>query len=42
LPKLENVRFEAVDMSQMMLGGSSAPVEIKLFWQGLGQAQGDR
>jgi len=35
LPKLENVRFEAVDMSQMMLGGSSAPVEIKLFGRDL-------
>jgi len=35
LPKLENVRFEAVDMSQMMMGGSSAPVEIKLFGKDL-------
>ena len=31
LPNLRGVRFEAVDMSQMMLGGASAPVEIKLF-----------
>jgi HAE1 family hydrophobic/amphiphilic exporter-1 len=35
LPKLENVRFEAVDMSQMMMGGASAPVEIKLFGKDL-------
>ena len=31
LPKLKGVKFEALDMSQMMLGGSSAPVEIKIF-----------
>ncbi len=31
LPRLENVKFEAVDMSQMMFGGASAPVEIKIF-----------
>jgi HAE1 family hydrophobic/amphiphilic exporter-1 len=31
LPKLKDVKFEALDMSQMMLGGSSAPVEIKIF-----------
>jgi HAE1 family hydrophobic/amphiphilic exporter-1 len=31
LPNLRGVKFEAVDMSQMMLGGASAPVEIKLF-----------
>ncbi|MBN1272462.1 MAG: efflux RND transporter permease subunit [Candidatus Aminicenantes bacterium] len=30
LPKLKGVRFEAVDMSQMMMG-SEAPVEIKIF-----------
>jgi HAE1 family hydrophobic/amphiphilic exporter-1 len=35
LPRLENVRFEAVDMSQMMFGGASAPVEIKLFGKDL-------
>jgi len=35
LPKLENVRFEAVDMSQMMMGGATAPVEIKLFGKDL-------
>ncbi|MEN6561585.1 MAG: efflux RND transporter permease subunit [Acidobacteriota bacterium] len=31
LPNLRGVKFEAIDMSQMMLGGSAAPVEIKLF-----------
>ncbi len=35
LPRLENVKFEAVDMSQMMFGGASAPVEIKLFGKDL-------
>jgi len=31
LPNLRGVKFEAIDMSQMMLGGASAPVEINLF-----------
>ena len=31
LPQLKGVKFEALDMSQMMMGGSSAPVEIKIF-----------
>lgn len=31
LPQLTGVKFEALDMSQMMMGGSSAPVEIKIF-----------
>jgi HAE1 family hydrophobic/amphiphilic exporter-1 len=35
LPKLENVKFEAVDMNQIMMGGSSAPVEIKIFGKDL-------
>jgi HAE1 family hydrophobic/amphiphilic exporter-1 len=35
LPRFENVRFEAVDMSQMMMGGTAAPVEIKLFGKDL-------
>ncbi len=35
LPKLRGVKFEAIDMSQMMLGGSAAPVEIKLFGKDL-------
>ena len=35
LPNLRGVKFEALDMSQMMLGGASAPVEIKLFGKDL-------
>jgi HAE1 family hydrophobic/amphiphilic exporter-1 len=31
LPELRDVKFEALDMSQMMMGGSSAAVEIKIF-----------
>jgi HAE1 family hydrophobic/amphiphilic exporter-1 len=31
LPQLIGVKFEAMDMSQMMMGGSGAPVEIKIF-----------
>ena len=37
LPKLEHVRFEAIDMSQVLTGGASAPVEIKLFGKDLGR-----
>ncbi len=36
LPKLENVKFEAIDMSQSMMGGSATPIEIKVFGQDLG------
>ncbi len=35
LPNLRGVKFEAVDMSQMLMGGASAPVEIKLFGKDL-------
>ena len=35
LPRLRDVKFEAIDMSQMMLGGAAAPVEIKLFGKDL-------
>jgi HAE1 family hydrophobic/amphiphilic exporter-1 len=35
LPKLENVKFEAIDMSQAFMGGSATPVEIKVFGQDL-------
>jgi HAE1 family hydrophobic/amphiphilic exporter-1 len=35
LPRLENVKFEALDMSQMMTGGTQAPVEIKIFGKDL-------
>ena len=31
LPKMKNVKFEALDMSQMMMGGSTAPIDIKIF-----------
>jgi len=31
LPKLKDVKFESLDMSQMMMGGAMAPVEIKVF-----------
>ena len=31
LPNLIGVKFEAIDMSQMLLGGAAAPVEIELF-----------
>ncbi len=31
LPQLQDVKFEAVDMGQQMMGGASAPVEIKIF-----------
>jgi HAE1 family hydrophobic/amphiphilic exporter-1 len=37
LPRLENVKFEAIDMSQMMMGGASAPVEIKIFGKDLAE-----
>jgi HAE1 family hydrophobic/amphiphilic exporter-1 len=40
LPKLPNVKFEAVDVSQMMLGGATAPVSIKLFGKDLGVLRG--
>jgi HAE1 family hydrophobic/amphiphilic exporter-1 len=35
LPKLPNVKFEAVDVSQMMMGGATAPVSIKIFGKDL-------
>jgi HAE1 family hydrophobic/amphiphilic exporter-1 len=40
LPSLRGVKFESVDMSQMMLGGASAPVEIKLFGTDLATLKG--
>jgi len=36
LPKLKNVKFEAMDMGTMMSGGSQFPVEIKIFGKDLG------
>ncbi|HHF52610.1 MAG TPA: efflux RND transporter permease subunit, partial [Candidatus Aminicenantes bacterium] len=35
LPKYKGVEFESIDMSQMMTGGSEAPVEIKVFGKDL-------
>jgi HAE1 family hydrophobic/amphiphilic exporter-1 len=35
LPQLENVRFEAVDMSQMITGSMGGPVAIKIFGKDL-------
>ncbi len=31
LPRLKDVRFEALDMGQMMMGAAAAPIEIKIF-----------
>jgi HAE1 family hydrophobic/amphiphilic exporter-1 len=31
LPHFKDVRFEALDMGQMMMGAASAPIEIKIF-----------
>lgn len=35
LPKLKDVKFEAMDMSQMMMGGAQTPIEIKIFGKDL-------
>lgn len=35
LPNLRDIKFEALDMNQQMLGGAAAPVEIKLFGKDL-------
>jgi HAE1 family hydrophobic/amphiphilic exporter-1 len=40
LPSLRGVKFEAIDMSQMMMGGAAAPVEIKLFGSDLPALKG--
>ncbi len=40
LPNLRGVRFEAIDMSQMLMGGASTPVEIKLFGKDLPMLRG--
>ena len=37
MPKLEGVKFEAMDMGAQMMGGAAAPVEIKLFGKDLGK-----
>lgn len=31
LPKLKDVKFESLDLGQAMMGGATAPVEIKIF-----------
>ena len=31
MTELKDVKFEALDMSQMMMGGSTAPIDIKIF-----------
>ncbi|MFC2160252.1 efflux RND transporter permease subunit [Acidobacteriota bacterium] len=31
LPKMKNVKFEALDMNQMMMGGATSPIDIKIF-----------
>lgn len=35
LPKFEGVKFEALDLSQIMAGGSQFPIEIKIFGKDL-------
>jgi len=35
LPRLKDVKFEAVDMGSMLSGGARAPVEIKIFGKDL-------
>ncbi len=37
LPKLKDVKFEALDMSQIMMGGAQAPIEIKVFGKDIEQ-----
>lgn len=36
LPKMENVKFEQINMQSAMLSGAAAPVEIKIFGKDLG------
>jgi len=40
LPNIRGVKFEAVDVTQFIMGGSSAPVEIKLFGKDLPALKG--
>lgn len=35
LPKLQNVKFELLDLSSLLMGGDQTPVEIKLFGKDL-------
>jgi HAE1 family hydrophobic/amphiphilic exporter-1 len=36
LPQLKDVKFEALDIGQAMMGGATAPVEIKIFGKEIG------
>lgn len=36
LPKLKGVKFESLDVGQAMMGGATAPVEIKIFGKEIG------
>jgi HAE1 family hydrophobic/amphiphilic exporter-1 len=36
LPKLKDIKFEAIDFGQMMSGGAQTPVEIKIFGKEIG------
>jgi HAE1 family hydrophobic/amphiphilic exporter-1 len=40
LPKFPNVKFEAIDVSQMMMGGTRAPVSVKIFGKDLDVLKG--
>ncbi len=40
LPKMKNVKFEALDMNQMMMGGATAPIDIKIFGSDLDVLKG--
>lgn len=31
LPRLEDVKFESIDIEQMMMGGSGTPIDIKIY-----------
>jgi len=35
LPKLQNVDFEAIDISQSLMGGALTPIEVKIFGKDL-------
>jgi len=40
LPQMKDVKFEALDMSQMMMGGSTAPINIKIFGRDIWKLKG--
>lgn len=37
LPRLKDVKFEAIDIGEAMMGGAQAPIEIKIFGKDLGR-----